>query len=180
MFIQDITPGKEPPKIMNAIIEIPKNGAVKYEIHKDTGMLKVDRILHTPMAYPAHYGYFPGTLGSDGDPLDCMVVCSAPLMPGVLVEVRPIGVLSVEDQSGGDEKVICLPLDTVDPYYKDTTSMDEIPEILRAKIEYFFRHYKELQAGSWAKVIGWGDKNAAETCIMESIDRYWKHKREMQ
>lgn len=180
MNIQDIMPGKEPPKRMNVIIEIPENGVVKYEINKETGMLKVDRVLHTPMAYPANYGYFPGTLGDDGDPLDCVVVCNAPLMPGVLIEVRPIGVLIMEDQAGGDEKVICVPLDRIDPYYTNTNYIEEIPEILRSKIEYFFQHYKDLQPNSWSKVIGWGNREAADKCILESIDRYWQHKRESQ
>jgi len=180
MFIQDIAPGKEPPKKMTAIIEIPENGVVKYEIDKDKGMLRVDRVLHTPMAYPANYGYFPGTLGDDGDPLDCVVVCNAPLMPGVLIEVRPIGVLIMEDQAGGDEKIICVPLDKIDPYYKETNYIEELPAILRSKIEYFFQHYKDLQPNSWSKVIGWGNRDAADEYIMESIDRYWKHKREAQ
>jgi inorganic pyrophosphatase len=180
MTIEEISAGKEPPKKMNAIIEIPENGVVKYEINKETGLLKVDRILHTPMAYPANYGYFPGTLGDDGDPLDCVVVCNAPLRPGVLIEVRPIGVLIMEDQAGGDEKVICVPLDRIDPYYKDTNFVEELPAILRSKIEYFFQHYKDLQPHSWSKVIGWGNREDADKCIMDSIDRYWKHKREMQ
>lgn len=180
MSIEDIAAGKEPPKCMNAIIEIPENGVVKYEINKETGLLKVDRILHAPMAYPANYGYFPGTLGDDGDPLDCVVVCNAPLHPGVLIEVRPIGVLLMEDQAGFDEKIICVPLDRIDPYYKDTNDVKKLPAILRSKIEYFFQHYKDLQPNSWSKVIGWGDLETADKCIMESIDRYWQHKREIQ
>ena len=175
MFLDKLVPGKLPPKKMNAIIEIPENGVVKYEIDKETGMLKVDRVLHTPMAYPANYGYFPGTLGDDGDPLDCVVVCNAPLRPGVLIEVRPIGVLIMEDQAGGDEKVVCVPLDRIDPYYTNTNYIEELPEILRSKIEYFFQHYKDLQPNSWSKVIGWGNREAADKCIMESIDRYKKY-----
>ena len=96
MSLEKLAPGKTPPRRMNAIIEIPENGHVKYEIDKETGLLKVDRILHAPMAYPANYGYFPGTLGDDGDPLDCVVVCNAPLRPGVLIEVRPIGALLMD------------------------------------------------------------------------------------
>ena len=180
MSIEEIMPGKEPPKKMNAIIEVPENGYVKYEIAKTTGLPRVDRILHTPMAYPANYGYFPGTLGDDGDPLDCVVVCNAPLRPGVLIEVRPIGALLMEDQAGGDEKIICVPRDNIDPYYTDTEYVEQLPAILRSKIEYFFHHYKDLQPNAWSKVKGWADRATADKLIMDSIDRYWAHKRSGQ
>ena len=180
MTLEEIIPGKEPPKKMNAIIEVPEDGHVKYEINKETGLLRVDRILHTPMAYPANYGYFPGTLGDDGDPLDCVVVCNAPLRPGVLIEVRPIGALLMEDQAGGDEKIICVPRDNIDPFYTTTEYIDQLPAILRSKIEYFFQHYKDLQPNSWSKVKGWADRETADRLIMESIDRYWAHKRAAQ
>jgi inorganic pyrophosphatase len=172
MNIEKISPGKNPPKKMNAIIEVPENGLVKYEIDKATGLLKVDRILHTPLAYPANYGYFPGTLGDDGDPLDCVVVCNAALRPGVLIEVRPIGVLLMKDQAGGDEKIICVPTDKVDPYHHNTSFVEELPPILRAKIEYFFQHYKDLEPEAWSKVIGWADRETADRIILESIERY--------
>mgnify|MGYP001131136669 FL=1 len=177
MTLEEIAPGKLPPEKMNAIIEVPENGYVKYEINKETGLLKVDRILHTPVAYPANYGYFPGTLGDDGDPLDCVVVCNAPLRPGVLIEVRPIGVLLMEDQAGGDEKIICVPRDKIDPYYTDIKNLNELPQVLRSKIEYFFQHYKDLQPNAWSKVTGWANHETASRLIMESIDRYWLHKR---
>lgn len=180
MSIEEIMPGKEPPKKMNAIIEVPENGYVKYEIDKTTGLPRVDRILHTPMAYPANYGYFPGTLGDDGDPLDCVVVCNAPLRPGVLIEVRPIGALLMEDQAGGDEKIICVPRDNIDPYYTDTEYVEQLPAILRSKIEYFFHHYKDLQPNAWSKVKGWADRATADKLIIDSIDRYWAHKRSGQ
>ena len=172
MTIEEIPAGKQPPKIMNAIIEVPENGHVKYELDKETGLLKVDRILHTPLAYPANYGYFPGTLGDDGDPLDAVVVCNAPLNPGVLIEVRPIGILMMEDQAGGDEKVICVPTDKVDPFHTSTSYIEELPEILRAKIEYFFQHYKDLEPNAWSRVVGWADRATADRIILESIDRY--------
>lgn len=172
MFLDDIEPGAIPPRKMNAIIEVPENGFVKYEIDKKTGLLKADRILHTPMAYPANYGYFPGTLGDDGDPLDCVVVCNAPLRPGILIEVRPIGALVMEDQAGGDEKIICLPSNKTDPFYENVGYIEQLPEILRAKIEYFFRHYKDLQPNSWSKVEGWADRETADKIIMDSIKRY--------
>lgn len=172
MKIENIPAGDNPPKKMNAVIEVPENGRVKYEIDKETGLMKVDRILHTPLAYPANYGYFPSTLGDDGDPLDCVVVCNAPLRPGALIEVRPIGVLLMEDQAGGDEKIICVPTDRVDPFHTNTNFVDDLPEILRAKIEYFFHHYKDLEPNKWSKVIGWGDRETSDKIIMDSIDRY--------
>ena len=175
MNIKNIIPGEMPPKKMNAIIEIPENGNVKYEMCERTGVLKVGRILHTPMVYPANYGFFPGTLGNDGDPLDCMVICSVPLMPGILIAVRPIGILNVDDQSGGDEKVVCVPLPEIDSLYVNIDSVDDLPAILKSKIEYFFAHYKDLQPNRWSRVVGWGDAGAAEKCILESIARYEKH-----
>lgn len=177
MSLNEIAPGKLPPKQMNAIIEVPENGFVKYEISKETGLLRVDRILHAPMAYPANYGYFPGTLGDDGDPLDCVVVCNAPLRPGVLIEVRPIGALMMEDQAGRDEKIICVPLDKIDPFYTGTEFIDQLPQILCSKIKYFFQHYKDLQPNSWSKVGEWVNREDADKIILESIDRYWEHKR---
>ncbi len=172
MNFKNILPGKEPPKLMNAIIEIPENSVVKYEFCEDMDLLKVSRIMQTPMAYPANYGFFPETLSEDGDPLDCLVLCSAPLAVGVLIEVRPIGVLAVEDQSGGDKKVICVPLEKIDANYKNIKSLDDLSDVTRAKIEYFFQRYKDLQSESWVKVIGWENKQDAEKCILEAINRY--------
>ena len=172
MSLEELKPGKMPPKKMTAIIEVPENGYVKYEIDKETGLLRVDRILHTPVAYPANYGYFPGTLGDDGDPLDCVVVCNAPLRPGVMIDVHPIGALLMEDQAGGDEKIICVPRDRIDPYYENVSYTEELPQILRSKIEYFFAHYKDLEPNSWSRIIGWADRETADKLIMESIERY--------
>lgn len=174
--LSNLKAGEVPPKRMNAIIEVPENGFVKYEIDKQTGLPRVDRILHTPMAYPANYGYFPGTLGDDGDPLDCVVVCSAPLRPGVIIEVRPIGALEMVDQAGGDEKIICVPLDNIDPYYTNISYLEELPKILVSKIEYFFQHYKDLQPNAWSQVRGWVNRERADSIIMSSIQRYQEHK----
>ena len=162
---------KDAPKKMTALIEVPEDGHVKYEIDKNTGLLRVDRILHTPLAYPANYGYFPGTLGDDGDPLDCVVVCSSALQPGCIIHVRPIGVLLMKDQMGSDEKVICVPTGRVDPFYENITRVDELPFILRSKIEYFFRRYKDLEPKSWSEILGWDNCQKAEKVIMESIER---------
>ena len=162
---------KNAPKKMMAFIEVPEGGHVKYEIDKDTGLLIVDRILHTPLAYPANYGFFPDTLGDDGDPLDCVVVCSAPLRPGVFIVVRPIGVLLVKDQAGGDEKIICVPAGKVDPFYKNIDTIDDLPITLKSKIEYFFAHYKDLDPAAWSQVIGWDTRDVADRLIIESIER---------
>ncbi|GHT44943.1 inorganic pyrophosphatase [Bacteroidia bacterium] len=170
--IEKITPGTNPPTDMHAIIEVPKDGRVKYEIDKNSGLMRADRILHTPMTYPADYGYFPGTLGDDGDPLDAVVVCDAPLRPGTYIAVRPIGVLAMRDQAGGDEKIICVPTDAVDPFYTATRGLEDLPVILRTKMEYFFKHYKDLEPGKWSEVIGWGDVEKAHQIIMDSIEKY--------
>ncbi len=170
--MKKIISGEMPPKIMNAIIEIPENSVTKYEFDEYAGVLKVSRIMQTPAVYPANYGFFPETLGEDGDPLDCLVICSTSLLPGSLIQVRPIGVLEVEDQSGGDKKVICVPLDKIDAYYKNVKSLEDMPDIVKSRVEYFFQHYKDLQPESWSKVIGWKDVSDAEKCINEAIVRY--------
>jgi len=172
MNIQDFTSGENPPDVMNAIIEIPEGSIVKYEMCEKTGILKVSRVMQTPVVYPANYGFFPKTLSKDGDPLDCIVICNAQLLPGVLIQVRPIGVLNVQDQAGGDEKVVCVPLEKIYPYYKDVKSVSDLPYGTKGKIEYFFQHYKDLQPGSWSKVSDWGDVLSAKKCIDESIIRY--------
>jgi len=161
---------KHAPEEMTALIEVPEDGHVKYEIDKETGLLRVDRILHTPLAYPANYGYFPDTLGDDGDPLDCVVVCSSALRPGCIIGVRPIGVLLMKDQAGRDEKIICVPTGKVDPFYERVTRIEELPFILRSKIEYFFRRYKDLEPKAWSEVLGWDDCIKAKEVIMESIE----------
>ncbi|MCL2538621.1 MAG: inorganic diphosphatase [Alphaproteobacteria bacterium] len=172
MTLEKLTPGANPPHNMTVVIEVPEDGHVKYEIDKETGLLKADRVLHTPLLYPANYGYFPGTLGDDGDPLDAVVVCSAALVPGVLIDVRPIGVLIMEDNAGGDEKIICVPTDKVDPFQTNILSVGDLPPILKAKIEYFFAHYKDLETAVWSRVIGWGDVTQAHKIIMDSIARH--------
>jgi len=160
------------PKQLFSIIEVPEGGHVKYEVDKKSGLLRVDRILHAPLAYPANYGYFPDTLGDDGDPLDAVVVSNAALVPGCMIDVRPIGVLLMRDQAGGDEKIICVPAGKVDPYFCNMKSVKDLPLILRSKIEYFFKHYKDLDPKKWSEVLGWGDHVKAERIIHESIERY--------
>jgi len=131
----DLVPvGDDPPNSINVIIEVPIGGEpVKYEFDKASGALFVDRILHTPMRYPANYGFVPHTLGDDGDPLDALVIARSPFIPGSVVRVRPVGVLLMEDDKGGDEKLLCVPVDTTFPYYADVGDRDDRHEPGRAR-----------------------------------------------
>ena len=119
---------------------------VKYEFDKKSGALFVDRILHTPMRYPANYGFVPHTLSPDGDPLDALVIARSPFIPGCVVRARPIAVLNLEDEAGGDEKLVCVPVDTTFPYYTNVGERGDLPEIVMQQIEHFFTHYKDLEA----------------------------------
>ncbi len=169
MDVSKIATGKAPPHDINVVIEIPQGSAVKYEVDKDSGAIFVDRFLFTPMAYPAAYGFIPGTLADDGDPADAMVLTPAEVVPGAVIRARPIGMLQMEDESGQDEKIICVPHDKIHPLYKTVQKIEDLPEITLKAIEHFFTRYKDLEPGKWVKVTGWADKAAAEAVIMKAI-----------
>ena len=172
MRIEYIPAGDNPPDSLNVIIEVPVGGEpVKYEFDKKSGALFVDRILHTPMRYPANYGFIPHTLSDDGDPLDALVVAGVPFVSGSVVRARAVGVLVTEDQKGGDEKLICVPVDSTFPYYSDVGERQDLPSIVLQQIEHFFKHYKDLEPGKWVKVHGWEGPAVAERLIMEGIAR---------
>jgi inorganic pyrophosphatase len=173
MDISKIPVGINPPEDLNVIIEVPSGGEpVKYEMDKASGALFVDRILHTSMRYPANYGFIPHTLGDDGDPLDALVVAGVPLVPGCVVRVRPVGVLLMDDDKGGDEKLLCVPLEQLNPYYVGIEKNEDLPAIVLEQIEHFFAHYKDLEPGKWAKIKGWGDKHIAHEYIRKAISNY--------
>jgi inorganic pyrophosphatase len=169
----DLVPlGDDPPRSVNVIIEVPIGGEpVKYEFDKTSGAIFVDRILHTSMRYPANYGFIPHTLGDDGDPLDCLVVARSPFVPGCIVKVRPIAVLILEDEAGGDEKILAVPVKKTSPYYANVEEGEDLPLIIRQQIEHFFTHYKDLEPEKWVRVGTWGDREAAEQVILEAIER---------
>lgn len=170
--VHKINAGLNPPEEINVIIEVPAGGAaVKYEMHKRSGALLVDRILHTPMRYPTNYGYMPHTLSDDGDPCDVMVVVDEPLVPGCVIRARPVGVLLMEDEAGFDEKILAVPDTKTDPTYKDVVSYTDLPEILLNRIQHFFEHYKDLEEGKWVKVTGWEGPEVAKKLILEGIER---------
>lgn len=174
MDVAKIQPGQEPPHDINVVIEIPQGSQVKYEVDKESGAIFADRFLFTPMAYPAAYGFIPGTLAADGDPADALVLTPAPVIPGAVIRARPIGMLQMEDESGQDEKIICVPHNKIHPYFKDVQAVEDLPDILRAAIEHFFTHYKDLEPNKWVKITGWAGKAAAEAVITQALAAYHK------
>jgi len=172
MRIDMIPIGENPPESLNVIIEVPVGGEpVKYEFDKASGALFVDRILHTPMRYPANYGFVPHTLSPDGDPLDALVIARSPFVPGSVVRARPIAVLNLEDEHGGDEKLVCVPDDKTFPYYSDVAEKGDLPEIVLQQIEHFFTHYKDLEKEKWVRVGKWGGADDAKRITLEAIER---------
>jgi inorganic pyrophosphatase len=157
---------------VNVIIEIPQGGApVKYEVDKRSGAMFVDRFLHTAMFYPGNYGFVPHTLSEDGDPIDVLVCNTRPLVPGCVINVRPIGVLVMEDNSGHDEKIIAVPSPHLTRRYVGVTNYSDVPAITLHQIEHFFEHYKDLEDGKWVKIGDWGDADAARRAIVAAIER---------
>ena len=172
MDISRITSGKNPPKDIHAVIEIPLGGVpVKYEIDKASGALFVDRFLHTAMFYPGNYGFIPHTLSADGDPCDVLIVNTRAIVPGAVMSVRPVGVLLMEDEAGGDEKIIAVPSSKLTQRYDKIRNVGDLPEITVQQIQHFFEHYKDLEKGKWVKVLKWGDAAEAQKLIMEGIER---------
>lgn len=171
MRIEAIPVGKNPPHDVNVIIEVPHGGhPVKYEMDKGSGTLFVDRFIHTAMQYPANYGFIPHTLSDDGDPVDVLVVSGIPVVPGAVVRARPIGVLLMQDEAGGDEKIIAVPVEKLNPFYKNTLNYSDLPEILLKRIAHFFEHYKDLEEGKWVKVDRWGDADEARAMILKGME----------
>ncbi len=172
MRIDAVSIGKNPPEDVNVIIEVPVGGEpIKYELDKDSGTLFVDRFLYTPMRYPVNYGFVPHTLSDDGDPIDVMIASTRPIVPGAVMNVRPIGVLNMEDDGGVDEKILAVPSTKLTPRYERVLDVDDMPSITLKQIQHFFEHYKDLEPGKWVKVAGWGDREAAKIKIRESIER---------
>jgi len=169
MDVTKLSTGKNPPHDINVVIEIPQGSSVKYEVDKDSGAVVVDRFLFTPMAYPAAYGFIPNTLADDGDPSDALVLVPAPVVPGAVIRARPVGVLFMEDESGQDEKLVCVPHDKISLGFTDVKELEDLPKILRDQIEHFFTRYKDLEPGKWVKVKGWGNAAQAAEIIEKQI-----------
>jgi inorganic pyrophosphatase len=177
MRLDALPVGKNPPHEVNVVVEVPVGGEpIKYEVHKESGALVVDRFLYTSMRYPGNYGFIPHTLSDDGDPCDVIIANHRGLLPGSVIAVRPVGVLKMEDEAGGDEKIVAVPVPKVSRRYENVHEYTDLPEITRQQIQHFFEHYKDLEGGKWVKVTGWGDAEEARRYISESIERYAKQK----
>jgi inorganic pyrophosphatase len=172
MRIDAISIGKNPPHDVNVIVEVPVGGQpIKYEMDKEAGTLVVDRFLYTPMSYPGNYGFVPHTLSEDGDPIDVLIANTRPLVPGCVINVRPIGVLVMEDNAGQDEKVIAVPSPKLTKRYEHVHEFSDLPEITLQQIQHFFEHYKDLEPGKWVKIGDWMGAADARRLITEAIER---------
>ena len=173
MRIDAIAIGKNPPEDVNVIIEVGVGGEpIKYEMDKESGTLFVDRFLYTPMRYPGNYGFVPHTLSDDGDPIDVIVVGPHAVVPGAVIRVRPIGALMMEDEAGGDEKILAVPVDKLHPFYSNVKNYTELPPVLIEQISHFFQHYKDLEKGKWAKFGRMVDVAGAEALVLAAVARY--------
>ncbi|MCG7394874.1 inorganic diphosphatase [Microvirga sp. ACRRW] len=172
MRLDAIPTGKNPPEDVNVVIEVPLGGEpIKYEMDKESGALFVDRFLYTAMRYPGNYGFIPHTLSGDGDPCDVLIANTRAIAPGAVMNVRPVGVLVMEDDGGQDEKIIAVPSSKLTQRYDRVKTYTDLPEITLKQIEHFFEHYKDLEPGKWAKIIRWGDAQEAHRLIQEGIER---------
>ena len=173
MSLHNVTPGAKAPEEFNVIIEIPMNAdPIKYEVDKASGAIFVDRFMTTAMHYPCNYGYVPQTLSDDGDPVDVLVITPFPLTPGVVVTCRAIGVLKMEDEAGGDAKLLAVPTSKILPIYDHWKKPEDINQMRLKAIQHFFEHYKDLEAGKWVKVQGWEGPEAARQEVLEGIRNY--------
>ena len=172
MRLDAITIGTNPPHDVNVIIEVPVGGEpIKYEMDKASGALFVDRFLHTAMFYPGNYGFIPHTLSGDGDPCDVIVVGQVPVVPGAIIRCRPVGALLMKDESGPDEKVVCVPVDKLHPFYSGVKTYQDLPSILTEQIAHFFQHYKDLEKGKWVTIVNWVGPRQAERMIEAGVRR---------
>ena len=172
MNIDKIPIGSAPPWDVNVVIEIPLGSEpVKYEIDPESGVVFVDRFLHTAMFYPCNYGFIPHTLAEDGDPVDILVVAPVRVVPGAVIRCRPIGMLVMNDEAGKDSKLFAVPVDSLYPFYRDISSYKQVPKILLDQIVHFFTHYKDLEPGKHVEIESWHDAGEAAEYIEKAIER---------
>lgn len=173
MGFKNVSPGVDVPNDIHVVIEIPARAdPIKYEVDKESGAVFVDRFMGTTMYYPCNYGYVPGTISGDGDPVDVLVEAPFALIPGVVIRCRPVGVLRMEDEAGEDSKVLAVPVPKISPLYENVRSYEDLPPLLIRQIEHFFQHYKDLEKGKWVKLLGWESADAARQEIYAGVAAY--------
>lgn len=170
-LLHDITPGKNVPDVMTVIVEIPKGSLNKYELDKETGLIKLDRVSHTAQAFPFDYGFVPQTHWHDGDPLDVIIITTAPLIPGILVDVRPVGVMDMIDSGESDAKIIAVPVD--DPRFNHVMDLADVNPHFIKEATHFYENYKKLQ-NKVVTIPTVRDAKAAKEVVMESRELYTK------
>src|ERR1700689_650637 len=172
MNFDAISIGNNPPYEVNVVIEVPIGGEpIKYEMDKTAGALVVDRFLYTSMRYPGNYGFIPHTLSDDGDPCDVIVANTRAIIPGAIMSCKIVGVLLMEDEAGGDEKLLAVPSARLTQRYAKVANFTDLPEITLKQIEHFFAHYKDLEPGKWVKIVRWGDAAEGRRIVLEGIER---------
>ncbi|MCC5827922.1 MAG: inorganic diphosphatase [Phycisphaeraceae bacterium] len=164
-----VPPGPDPPRTINAIVEIPKGRRSKFEIDKKFGLIRLDRYLYSSAMYPGDYGIVPQTLAEDGDPLDVLVMVNEPTFSGCLIEARPIGLFKMVDKGVNDYKILAVP--NTDPIFAETRDLWRVPPHFLREVEHFFATYKQLE-GDQVRTQGWHDADMAREEIMASIHRY--------
>jgi inorganic pyrophosphatase len=173
MLLDAVSIGRNPPEEVNVIVEVPVGGEpIKYEMDKASGALVVDRFLYTAMRYPGNYGFIPKTLSDDGDPTDVLVCNQRGIIPGAIIAVRPVGVLKMQDEAGGDEKILAVPVPRLTRRYEKIHNYTDLPGLTVKQVQHFFEHYKDLEGSKWVKVVGWGDAAEARALIVAAMERY--------
>ena len=173
-LFKDIIPGENPPKDINMVVDIPRDSRNKYEYDEEAGHFKLDRVLYSPMFFPFEYGFMPQTISEDGDALDIALISTYSTFSGCVIRVRPIGVILMQDEAGTDNKIIAVPLDSIDPRFKEVQGIEDLGEHFKKEIELFLADYKKLEKGKYefVKINGWAGKKKAEEIIRESIKKY--------
>src|SRR5579872_696550 len=172
MRLEAISIGRDPPAEVNVLVEVPVGGEpIKYEMDKAAGALVVDRFLYTAMRYPGNYGFIPHTLSDDGDPCDVVIANTRAIVPGAVMSCRVVGVLLMQDESGGDEKIIAVPSAKLTKRYENIHDYTDLPDITLQQIEHFFTHYKDLEPNKWVKILRWGNAEEARRIITEALER---------
>lgn len=169
-LVKTLPVGKNPPREVNCLVEIPKGSSNKYEYDKQNQVFKLDRVLYEAIFYPAEYGIIPQTLEEDGDPMDIMVLSTYPTFPGCLISCRPIGALRLDDSGETDNKIIAVPAD--DPRFEEIKELDDLRSHAKKEIKNFWENYVELQPNKKIKIEGWSGRLKARKLITKAVKLY--------